>query len=211
MPPGFIQQARMPVGIVLASASPRRAELVRRLGIRFTVHASNVPEFPASGETGTAFARRAAREKALSVAAERRGEWILAADTVVLIDGEILGKPADADEARSMLGRLSGREHRVVTAFVLARPDGTLADDVAVETDVEFRPLTRAEIDSYVATGEPEDKAGAYAIQGGAAGFVVRIVGSHTNVIGLPMDELRTSLERHGLLAPSDARDDRER
>lgn len=211
MPSVILQQARMPMGIVLASASPRRAELVRQLGIPFAVHPSNVPESPAAGENGTAFARRAAREKAMAVAAQRRGDWVLGADTVVLIDGEILGKPADADDARGMLERLSGREHRVVTGFVLLRPDGTVADEIAVETVVEFRPVSPAEIDSYVATGEPQDKAGAYAIQGGAASFVHRVRGSYTNVIGLPMDELRISLERHGLLAPSDLRDDRER
>jgi len=206
--------ARALDGIVLASASPRRAELLRSIGFPFTVHASNVPESPLPNESGTAFARRAAREKALAVAAERRGEWILAADTIVLIDGEILGKPVDAGVARGMLELLSGREHRVVTAFVLVRPDGTVAEDVAVETVVEFRRLTGAEIDAYIDTGEPRDKAGAYAIQGGAAGFVSRVGGSYTNVIGLPMDELRAAFERHGLVARSDDRGallDRER
>ena len=203
----IIQQPRMPARLVLASASPRRAELLARLGIPFVVRPSDVPEVPAPGESGPSFARRAAREKAAAAAVASPGEWILAADTIVLLDDEILGKPAGADDARRMLGLLSGRAHRVVTALVLLRPDGSAVADLAVETAVAFRDLSAAEIDAYVAGGEPLDKAGAYAIQGGAAEFVVRLTGSHTNVIGLPMEELSASLERCGFEMPSPVRD----
>jgi septum formation protein len=193
----MFQQARV---LVLGSASPRRAALLRDLGLDFVVHASDVPEIPLPGEDAVAFARRAARDKALAVARARAADWVLAADTVVAIDGEVLGKPRDDDEARRMLRTLSGRFHRVITAVVLTHPGAGAADEVAVESTVEFRVLGAGEIDAYVATGEPFDKAGAYAIQGGASGFVRSVGGSYSNVVGLPLDEVRLLLARHGLL-----------
>ncbi len=191
--------------LVLGSASPRRAALLRELGVAFEVCASDVPEVPQPGEDPAAFARRAAIDKGLAVARARRGAWVLAADTVVTIDSAILGKPADEAEARAMLRRLSGREHAVLTAIALIAPDGTCAAAEVVRSAVTFRDLTAAEIDAYVATGEPADKAGAYAIQGGAAGFVRAVRGSLSNVIGLPVDEVRALLARHALAAAGEA------
>lgn len=190
----------MPERLVLASASPRRIDLLHRLEVQFSVQPSGVEEIAAPGEDGVAFARRAARDKADAVAAANPDAWVLGADTVVLADGEILGKPRDEEEARRMLRRLSGRRHRVVTAVVLLAPGGQSREESAVETVVGFRALSEHEIDAYVASGDPVDKAGAYGIQGGARAFVDGIDGSLTNVIGLPLDEVRTFLLRHGLL-----------
>jgi septum formation protein len=186
--------------LVLGSASPRRAALLRQLGVEFGVHASDVPEIPGAGETPVDFAARVAREKGAAVAARVADAWVLAADTIVVVDGVVLGKPADAADAGQMLRRLSERRHEVVTAVALIAPGGRLAEEVLGRSTVSFRALTSEEIDAYVATGEPLDKAGAYAIQGGAAGFVERVSGSYTNVVGLPIDEVRELLRRHGLL-----------
>jgi septum formation protein len=191
----------MPAGLILASASPRRVELLRRLGVVFTVQPSGVDETLRPGEDGVAFARRAARDKADAVAAENPEAWVLSADTVVLVDGEILGKPRDEDDARRMLRLLSGRRHRVVTAVVLTAPRRGSREEMAIESGVEFHPLAEPEIDAYVATAEPYDKAGAYAFQGAARRFIRGVDGSHTNVIGLPLDEVRDLLSRHRLLA----------
>jgi nucleoside triphosphate pyrophosphatase len=193
--------------LVLGSASPRRSQLLCTLGAEFAVEASDIPEVPRARESALAFAFRAAREKAEAVARRCPGKWVLAADTVVVVDGDILGKPADAADAAAMLGRLSGRCHSVITGVALADSEGALAETFAVESVVEFRPLQADEIEAYVATDEPFDKAGAYAIQGGAARFVTSVSGSYTNVIGLPIDEVRALLERHGLLAVSGDRD----
>jgi septum formation protein len=190
----------MQARLILGSASPRRAALLRELGIDFAVHPSDVPENPMPGEDGAVFARRAARDKALAVARARPGDWVLAADTVVVLDGEILGKPRDAEDARRMLGLLSGRRHLVITAVALTSPGGRAEGEVTVQSAVEFRVLRETEIETYVAGGEPLDKAGAYAIQGGASGFVRSVAGSYSNVVGLPLDEVRALLRRHGLL-----------
>jgi septum formation protein len=187
--------------LVLGSGSPRRAALLRQLGVEFSVHPSDVPEIAGEREAPADFVRRLAREKGVAVAAKVSDAWVLSADTIVVVDGEVLGKPADADVARQMLRRLSGRDHEVVTAVVLMAPGGTFAAEVLGRSTVTFRTVTADELDAYVATGEPLDKAGAYAIQGGAARFVERVVGSYTNVVGLPMDEVRDLLHRHGLLA----------
>ena len=187
-------------GLVLGSASPRRAALLRQLGLDFSVCPSDVPEVAAAGETATDLARRLAREKGAAVACSRTDAWVLSADTIVVVDGAVLGKPADAAEAGQMLRRLSDRAHEVFTAVALTAPGGAPAGEVLVRSRVEFRPLSAAEIDAYVATDEPFDKAGAYAIQGGAAHFVRRVDGSYTNVVGLPIDETRDLLARAGLL-----------
>ena len=193
------------MSLILGSASPRRVALLGELGVAFTVYASDIAEVPAAGESAESFAMRAAREKGAAVATARPGAWVLAADTVVVVDGAILGKPADAAEARAMLRRLSGRAHEVLTAVALIAPDGVLAEQVLGRSGVQFRSLAEAEIAAYVASGEPADKAGAYAIQGGAAGFVQRVVGSMTNIIGLPLDEVGAMLARHGLMAAAAA------
>ena len=186
--------------LVLGSASPRRAALLRRLGLEFTVRASDVAERRQDGEPAEDFVRRMAREKGAAVTSANGAAWVLSADTIVVIDAAVLGKPADAAAARHMLQRLSGRSHAVLTAVALTAPRGVLTDKLLVRTTVEFRALADTEIDAYIATGEPFDKAGAYAIQGGAAGFVAGTQGSYTNVVGLPLDDVRDLLERHGLL-----------
>lgn len=169
---------------VLASASPRRRELLGRLGIDPVVRPVDVDERPRPGEPARDLVLRLAHAKAAACDAPV-ADVVLAADTVVVVDGDVLGKPVDAADAAAMLRRLSGRGHEVLTAVVV-RHDGRVGEAV-VSTEVAFRALEPAEIAWYVATGEPADKAGAYAIQGGAGAFVTGIVGSDTSVIGLPL------------------------
>ena len=191
----------MRLPLVLASASPRRRELLVQLEIAFEVVPSNVPEQPLATESACEFAARVARDKAVHVARERPQQWVLAADTVVVVDGEILGKPRDRTDARRMLRQLSGRTHHVLTAVTLLAPEAARADEVVVETTVRFRSLHDREIEAYIDTGEPFDKAGAYAVQGHAAAFVDAIDGSYSNVVGLPLDEVRELCRRLGLPA----------
>ncbi|HEY6290207.1 MAG TPA: Maf family protein [Terriglobia bacterium] len=183
--------------LILASSSPRRQELLRQAGYEFEVRPSSVPEEHVVGETPEDFVRRLATAKALQVAAgSPTGSVVLGADTVVVVRGEILGKPLDAEDASRMLSMLSGRAHQVVTGVCLVRaPDRMVAVKHAA-TRVRFRRLDEAEIRDYVASGEPADKAGAYAIQGRASRFVTRIAGCYFNVVGLPIslvDELLRS------------------
>ncbi len=185
----------MAASLVLASASPRRRELLARLGVPFDVAVSDVPETPLPGERPEAFARRVARDKASAVARRCPGSFVLGADTVVVVGDTMLGKPADRGDARRMLQTLSGRAHRVLTAVALIGPAGG-CDEVLVESRVEFRALAPAEIEDYLDSGEPDDKAGAYAVQGHAKRFVLRVVGSLSNVIGLPLDEVAELLQR---------------
>jgi septum formation protein len=166
--------------------------------------ASGIPEVPEPGEDAAAFAGRAAFEKAMEVAAKQPGRWVLGADTVVVIDGRILGKPSGAAEARSMLRCLSGRVHHVLTGVALIAPDGRRIADLVVRSSVEFRELSHEEINAYAESGEPLDKAGAYAIQGGAGRFVLGVTGSYSNVIGLPIEEVQRLLLDCGLLDTSD-------
>ena len=176
----------MPLPLVLASASPRRAELLRRAGIPFEVAPADVDERQHAGEDASTYVQRLAAAKAAHVASTHRGRAVLGADTTVVVDGDVLGKPRDAAEAVAMLERLSGRSHLVLTGVCLIGADGRIETSFA-STTVEFRPVTAAEIERYVASGEPMDKAGAYAIQGGAGGFVTRIEGDYDNVVGLPV------------------------
>jgi len=192
--------------LILGSASPRRAELLTRLGVAFSIDASDLAERRRAGETPLDFARRMAREKALAVAAAHPEGWILAADTIVVLDGEVLGKPCDGDEASAMLHRLSGRAHTVVTCVALVRPGGALYEEMQEQTEVEFRALSTAEISSYVRSGEPLDKAGAYGIQGAASAFVTRVRGSYDNVVGLPTAAVAAALRRAGILAAGEAK-----
>lgn len=180
--------------MVLASGSPRRRELLERLGLRFEVRPADLDETPRPGESPPDYVLRLAIEKA--AAGARPGELILAADTTVVVDGEILGKPEDDEDARRMLRLLSGREHSVLTGIALQGPDGHASD--VEETRVRFAPLTEAEIDWYVATGEPRDKAGAYAIQELASLFVEGVAGSQSNVVGLPVARVYRLFERLG-------------
>jgi septum formation protein len=174
--------------LILASSSPRRRELLRQAGFDFEVRPSSTPEIPLPNETAEGFARRAACEKALDVAALAPSDRIvLGADTVVVVAGEILNKPADATDAARMLRRLSGATHRVITAVCLVRPPAQVAAVEHQTTLVTFRALEEREIQEYVASGEPFDKAGAYGIQGLASKFITRIEGCYFNVVGLPV------------------------
>jgi septum formation protein len=190
--------------LILGSASPRRAELLARLGVAFSVDASAIAEQRRGGEEALAFARRMAREKALAVAAAHPGAWVLGADTIVVVDGDVLGKPADAAEAAAMLHRLAGRVHLVVTCVALLRPGGALQEEIEACTEVEFRSLSAGEIERYARSEEPLDKAGGYGIQGAAGAFVAAVRGSYDNVVGLPTEALVEVLRRAGLLAGAD-------
>lgn len=185
--------------LVLASQSPRRSEILRQAGIPFTVRVADVDESVLAGEAPHEYVQRLARAKAYAVEASE-DETVLGADTTVVIDSEILAKPADAADACRMLTRLSGRRHEVLTGVCLRR--GTEATCDCVTTSVVFAPLSGAEIAEYVASGEPMDKAGAYAIQGLASKFVERIEGDYFNVMGLPVAlvyrRLQNALQRRG-------------
>jgi septum formation protein len=177
---------------ILASASPRRRELLQGLHLHFEIVPADIAEIPLAHEAPREFAARAAGEKAAHVAALYRGRRILAADTVVIARGRILGKPRDRADAFDMLEALSATGHRVCTAIALA--DEHRTDAFIVETEVSFRPLTRDEIEAYIDTGDPFDKAGAYGIQGDAVRFVTAVTGSYSNVIGLPLEEVAIAL-----------------
>lgn len=192
--------------LVLASASPRRAELLAMLGLEFSVRPADVDETPRPGESPAEVALRLARAKALALAPPRGGTaLIVAADTIVVIDGRILGKPRDDAEARAFVALLSGRTHEVITAVAVRACPEEAIDAGAVTARVTFAPLTEAAIAWYAATGEGRDKAGAYALQGKGALFIDRIDGSYTNVIGLPLEWLRPRLARWGFLPESAA------
>jgi septum formation protein len=182
--------------IVLASASPRRAALLRAIGLEFTVAPSDVDESARPGESPTAMAERLAGAKAMAPRPLPSPSLVIAADTVVVADGALLGKPRDEDDARRMLRALSGRTHMVITAIaVRARPEEETACE-SVTSRVTFAPLSGEEIAWYVASGEGADKAGAYALQGIGALFVTSVEGSYTNVIGLPLDRIYPHLRR---------------
>jgi septum formation protein len=187
--------------LILASASPRRRELLAQAGYTFEVHPAHVNEDLRPGEDAIAYVVRLAREKALSVFTEISSKGsappqvvVLGADTTVTLDSHILAKPEDAADAARMLRMLSGRTHRVITGIAIATAKGV---EVAAEvTGVQFRTLSDAEIDAYVATGEPMDKAGAYGIQGLAAKWIPRVEGCYFNVVGLPLALVATMLEQ---------------
>jgi septum formation protein len=187
-----------PPRLILASASPRRRELLARLGLPFEARAMAADETPRPGESPVDLVARLALVKARAVDAP--GALVVGADTVVALDGEILGKPLDAADAARMLRALSGRAHEVWTGVAVVR-DGAepLTLETTCRTRVVFRELDAREIDDYVASGEPLDKAGAYAIQGGAARFVERCEGDYENVVGLPLAATAALLERAGL------------
>ena len=172
--------------LVLASTSPRRAELLTAAGLPFTVQPVDADESGDPGEDPEAYVRRVAELKADAAGQPAVDTVVLTADTVVVIDGQRLGKPVDVAEARAMLARLSGRTHEVLTAIALSQRTMRTVD--VARTLVTFNVMPPHVIDWYVATGEPRDKAGAYAIQGLASRFVERIEGSYTNVVGLPVD-----------------------
>jgi septum formation protein len=199
--------------IYLASRSPRRRELLRQIGVSFEIiplreaprHPADVDETPRHGEDPDAYVLRITREKAqaaVSITRVRRlnARPVLAADTTVVCDDAILGKPANTMEAARMLGLLAGREHRVLTVVAVAGGDDI--DTRVSESKVWFRALAADEIRRYVATGESTDKAGAYAIQGRAAAFTTRIEGSYSGIMGLPLAETADLLRSHGIIVP---------
>jgi septum formation protein len=185
------------MGLILASASPRRQELLRAAGIAVTVQPTNIPEVPLDGEPAKAFAERLAREKAWAIFKQRPTDIVLGADTVVVVDKEILGKPRNPADAERMLRLLSGRNHDVITGVCVmgpksnapagAKSDAALGDTRSETTIVTVNALTDDEIRAYITTGEPMDKAGAYAIQGMASRWIPRIEGDYSNVVGLPV------------------------
>jgi septum formation protein len=187
--------------LILASGSPRRRELLSRAGLRFEVQAADIPEQSRPGESPAETVLRLARDKALAVArrvgpAPRR--FVLGADTVVVLEGDVLGKPRDAEHAVALLRRLAGRGHVVLTGVALTASDALEPSQTVVESRVEMRPADEAELRAYVAGGEPLDKAGAYALQGQGRRFVERVLGSETNVIGLPLEETLALLRAAG-------------
>ncbi|MGA8212033.1 MAG: Maf family protein [Candidatus Sulfotelmatobacter sp.] len=195
--------------LILASASPRRQELLRNAGIRFTAQPANINEIPLASEAPRDCAERLAREKALAVFHSRQQDYVLGADTIVVVGDTILGKPCDADDAARMLRMLSGRTHAVITGVCLVNPvvsgqwsvaskaDATTASET---THVTFCELSDDEIRDYVASGEPMDKAGAYAIQGIASRWIRRIEGDYCNVVGLPVALVYAMLRERGAL-----------
>jgi septum formation protein len=183
------------VTLVLASQSPRRAEILRHAGIPFTVRAAPVDETPLSAETPIEYVERLAEMKAVAVRAAP-DEIVLGADTTVVVDGQILAKPTDAADARRMISLLSGRRHEVITGICLRCRAGRMVDHAV--TAVWFAPMSEPEIAGYAASGEPMDKAGAYAIQGLASKFITRIDGCYFNVMGLPVALLYRHLNSAG-------------
>ena len=183
---------------LLASASPRRAELLTQLGLRFRVEPSQLPEDILSGETPRGHAERLSRAKALEIWGENPDALVVAGDTVVVLGGDILGKPSDAEDALRMLRALSGRTHTVVSGLALAFPGGALRSGTT-STEVTFRPFDEEFARAYVATGEPMDKAGAYGIQGFGSALVREIRGDYHTVVGLPIPLLLELLLEGGL------------
>lgn len=186
--------------MVLASASPRRQEVLAAAGIQFVAVASSFDESTVRDLAPRAHARAAALGKARAAATTHVGDWVLGSDTVVALDARVLGKPRDGVEASRMLRSLSGREHDVVSAVCLVAPDGRIAEGYGISR-VAFRALRPHEVAEYVATGEPMDKAGAYAIQGGAGEFAGLVRGSLDTVVGLPMHVVRRLGRRLGCAA----------
>jgi septum formation protein len=180
--------------LILASASPRRKELLQLAGIPLQVIPSQANERFLQGESPEEHVRRVAKAKAMDVGRQHPGRWVLGADTVVAIDGRVLGKPGDYREAEEMLRNLSQREHRVLTGFCVLRYPSLERREGTVISRVKFKDLSAAEIHWYISTGEPFDKAGAYAIQGRAAFMVKEVHGSYTNVVGLPLCEVVEAL-----------------
>ena len=185
--------------LVLASASPRRRELLQNAGIAFSVQAANILELRSAGETPKDFAERLGREKALAVLQLSPAHPALGADTIVVVDGKILGKPRDREDAARMLRLLSGRQHEVITGVCLV---GTAipADIRSATTFVTMSKIEEKEIQDYIASGEPMDKAGAYAIQGVASRWITGIEGDYSNVVGLPVPLVWKMLRQHGVV-----------
>jgi septum formation protein len=187
--------------LILASASPRRRDLLAAAGVTFQIVESGIDEIRLDHEQAPAYALRMASEKALYVSRQRTDALVLGADTVVELGGEILLKPADAADARRMLWALSGHTHTVVTAFAIARA-GRVLESAPITARVTFRDLSPGAINAYLTTGEPFDKAGSYGIQGASADFIASVTGARDTVMGLPVREVLATLRRQGFDAP---------
>jgi septum formation protein len=186
--------------LILASASPRRQELLESAGIQLEIMPSNADEKFEAGEGPEEHVIRLANAKAMEVARKNPDRWILAADTVVVIDGKVLGKPGNPEEAKEMLQMLSGQEHRVITGYCIYHSSSRKKKERSVISQVRFKPLSAGEIQWYIDTEEPYDKAGAYAVQGKAAFMVKEVHGSYTNVVGLPLCEVVEDLRALGAI-----------
>jgi septum formation protein len=194
-----VTQHHFTPSLILASASPRRRELLAQAGVVFCAIPSSADEEVLLGEAPSEYALRVAAAKAHDVANKHPGHWVLGADTIVTVDTRILGKPKDTDDGYRMLRLLSGRRHQVMTAFVLIADNSQEYARQIVSTTVTFKSLSDRQIQEYLATGEPFDKAGAYAVQGIGAALVERVEGSYSNVVGLPVDEVLAALRAAGI------------
>ncbi len=186
--------------LILASKSPRRSDLLEQAGLTFSIIPSDFDESSVTMSDPESYVRTLAKSKAIDISKKHPESWVLGADTVVLIDDSILGKPASKAEARSMLKQLSGQTHQVITGYCLCCQTKNDIISETVKTDVRFKTLRDAEIEWYIQTGEPFDKAGAYAIQGIGTFLVKRINGSYTNVVGLPVCEVIEFLIKQGIM-----------
>jgi septum formation protein len=184
---------------ILASASPRRRELLASIGLDFEVMPSDIPEVRGEGEAPEEYVARLSREKASALATTHPSRWVIAADTTVLLGDELLEKPRDFDDARRMLATIAGRTHIVYTGVTLQNVEQSHHDTRVAESEVRMLPLSARDVDWYVATGEPLDKAGSYAVQGIGAMFIESIHGSYSNVVGLPLALLFQMLRKAGV------------
>jgi septum formation protein len=188
--------------LILASASPRRQQFLTDFGLQFTALAADIDETPLNGEKPDAFARRMAEEKAEVIARQHPASWVIGADTVVTIEGRILGKPNDEAHALEILRSLQGKKHEVITGLALRCVQENCTESLSRTTEVKFADFSDAILSAYVQTGEPMDKAGAYGIQG-KGGFLVRsITGSSSNVVGLPINTCINLLLHYKIIAP---------
>jgi len=181
---------------ILASESPRRREILKSVGLKFKIVPAHVNEDYLAGESPREHVQRLSYNKAMAVATLYPKAWVLGADTIVVINGNILGKPKDKAQAKKMLKQLSGREHKVFTGFTIANIAGKAFSTKVVQSAVRFKTISPEELDWYIACDEPYDKAGGYAIQGKGAYFIQSIRGSYTNVIGLPLCEVLEELKK---------------
>ncbi|HEV8661351.1 MAG TPA: Maf family protein [Thermoanaerobaculia bacterium] len=184
---------------ILASSSPRRRELLASIGVEFDVVPSHVPEERRAGEAPEEYVARLAREKAEAIAKQHPSRWVIAADTTVLLGDQLLEKPVDASDAKRMLATIAGRTHTVYTGVTLQNVERQYSDTRVAESEVRMLPLSQSDIEWYVKTGEPLDKAGAYAAQGVGAIFIDSIHGSYTNVVGLPLALLFQMMRKAGI------------
>ena len=181
---------------VLASASPRRREILQSVGLKFKIIPADVNEDYLAGESPRQHVKRLSLDKAMAFAKKNKNAWILGADTIVVIDGVILGKPANKKQAKNMLEKLSGREHKVFTGYTIANMESKICTTEVVQSTVKFKNISPDEMNWYISCNEPYDKAGGYAIQGKGAYFIQSIRGSYTNVIGLPLCEVLEVLKK---------------